>query len=60
VATLALDAEIGFASAADQAAFARELTDAVTRLAAVYHHDGGRAHRLVVTAHPIPEQEEDR
>ncbi len=59
LATLALDAEIGFASAADQAAFARELTEAVTRLAAAYHHDGGRPHRLVVAAHPIPEEQED-
>jgi DNA-binding transcriptional ArsR family regulator len=59
LATFALDAEIGFASAADQAAFARELTEAVTRLAATYHHDDGRPHRLVVAAHPIPQPEED-
>jgi DNA-binding transcriptional ArsR family regulator len=62
VATLAIDAEIGFASAADQARFADELAAAVTSLAAKYHHDDGRPHRLVVASHPIPppsEKEDD-
>ncbi|MEN3362093.1 MAG: hypothetical protein V7637_6075 [Mycobacteriales bacterium] len=57
LATLTLDAEIRFASAADRAAFTAELTDAVTSLAARYHDEaapGGRAHRLVVAAHPLP------
>lgn len=58
LATLAIDTEIGFASAADQAGFADELASAVTRLAAKYHHDGGRPYRLVVAAHPIPREEE--
>jgi DNA-binding transcriptional ArsR family regulator len=58
VATLTLDTEIGFATPQDRAAFAEELTAAVTRLAAKYHHDGGRPHRLVVAAHPIPKEDE--
>jgi DNA-binding transcriptional ArsR family regulator len=59
LATLAIDTEIGFASAADQARFAAELSAAVTRLAAEYHHDGGRPHRLVVAAHPTPTSEKE-
>lgn len=58
LATLSLDTEIRFKSAADRAAFARDLTDAVMRLASQYHDPeaaGGRAHRLVVVAHPLPE-----
>jgi DNA-binding transcriptional ArsR family regulator len=58
LATLSLDMEIRFKSAADRAAFARDLTDAVMRLASQYHDPeaaGGRAHRLVVVAHPLPE-----
>jgi DNA-binding transcriptional ArsR family regulator len=57
LATLTLDAEIRFASAADRAAFTAELTDAVTALVARYHDEaapGGRPHRLVVAAHPRP------
>jgi len=55
VATFAIDSEIRFASAADRAAFAQELSDAVKDLAARYHNQsapGGRAHRLVVALHP--------
>jgi DNA-binding transcriptional ArsR family regulator len=52
--TMAIDTEIGFRSAEDRAAFADELTAAVLGLAARYHHDDGRAHRLVVAAHPKP------
>jgi DNA-binding transcriptional ArsR family regulator len=58
LATLAVDTEIGFATPEDQARFADELTSTVTQLAAKYHHDGGRPHRLVVAAHPIPKKEE--
>ena len=57
LATLSLDAEVAFASPADRTRFAEELTEAVTRLAAAYHHDGGRAHRLLVAVHPTPEEE---
>ena len=55
IATLTLDAEIRFASAATRAAFAEELADAVARLAARYHDDrapGGRAFRLLAAVHP--------
>jgi DNA-binding transcriptional ArsR family regulator len=55
--TLAIDTEIRFRSAADRAAFADELTAAVLDLAARYHHDNGRAHRLIVAAHPKPADE---
>ena len=55
VATFAIDTELRFASAADRAAFAEELSTAVTRLAGKYHQgtaERGRAHRLVVALHP--------
>lgn len=54
--TMAVDTEIRFCSAEDRAAFADELTSAVLDLAARYHHDGGRPHRLLVAAHPTPEE----
>jgi DNA-binding transcriptional ArsR family regulator len=57
VATLTLDTELGFATAAARAAFADELTRAVTTLVAEYHDPGGEPHRLVVAAHPIPKEE---
>jgi DNA-binding transcriptional ArsR family regulator len=55
--TLSIDTEIRFRSAAERAAFSHELTDAIATLAARYHDagaPGGRAHRLVVVAHPLP------
>src|SRR6185436_15737399 len=54
--TLTIDTQIGFRSAADRAAFADDLTAAVLDLAARYHHDDGRPHRLVVAAHPLSEE----
>lgn len=57
LATLTLDTEIRFASAVDRATFTAELTDAVMSLVARFHDEtapGGRAHRLVVAAHPLP------
>ena len=54
--TMTIDTEIGFRSAQDRAAFADQLTAAVLDLAARYHHDDGRRHRLVVFAHPRPEE----
>jgi DNA-binding transcriptional ArsR family regulator len=57
LATLSLDTEIRFRSAADRAAFSNELIEAVTELIARYHDEsapGGRAHRLVVVAYPLP------
>jgi DNA-binding transcriptional ArsR family regulator len=58
--TLAVDAEIRFASAAERAAFTDELAAVVTNLAAKYHDEharGGRWHRLAVLAHPRPAEE---
>jgi DNA-binding transcriptional ArsR family regulator len=55
--TLALDTVIRFRSAADRAAFSCELVDAVTKLVSRYHDataPRGRAHRLVIVAHPLP------
>ncbi|MET8150219.1 winged helix-turn-helix domain-containing protein [Actinoplanes sp. NPDC049668] len=61
VATFAIDGEVRFASAADRAAFAEELTVAVTRLVSRYHDEdapGGRSHRLVVAVHPTVTRED--
>jgi DNA-binding transcriptional ArsR family regulator len=61
--TLALDAEVRFRSAADRAAFTEELAAAVTQLVARYHDaaaPGGRRHRLVVAAHPLPQASEPK
>src|SRR5919107_1215400 len=55
--TLALDTEIRFRSPAERAAFTSDLADAVTALVSRYHDagaPGGRFHRLVVVAHPVP------
>lgn len=59
LATLAVDTEIRFRSPTDRAAFSHELTEAITKLVAKYHDEsgpGGRAHRLVVVAHPLPDK----
>lgn len=62
--TLSVDTEIRFRSPEERAAFARELTEAVTSLAARYHDPaapGGRAHRLVIVSypHPHPKRQEE-
>ena len=59
LATLAMDTEIRFRSPMDRAAFSKELTEAITKLVSKYHDEsapGGRAHRLVVVAHPLPQK----
>jgi len=59
LATLSVDTEIRFRSAADRAAFSREMTESIGRLVARYHDEsapGGRRHRLVVMAHPLPQE----
>lgn len=59
LATLSIDTEIRFRSAAERAAFTHELTQAMTTLVSRYHDGsapGGRAHRLVVMAHPLPSE----
>jgi predicted ArsR family transcriptional regulator len=55
--TMSIDTEVRFRNAADRAAFADELTAAVIALAARYHHDDGRPHRLVVAAYPRPKEQ---
>ena len=57
LATLAIDTEVRFRSPAERAAFTAELTEAITGLVARYHDaaaPGGRAHRLILVAHPLP------
>ena len=59
LASLAIDAEIRFRSPAERAAFTDELARAVTGLVSRYHDasaPGGRPHRLVVVAHPLPRE----
>jgi DNA-binding transcriptional ArsR family regulator len=63
LATLAVDTEVRFKSPADRAAFSAELSDAITRLVSKYHDEsapGGRAHRLMVVAHPLPQKSKPR
>lgn len=60
IATLTLDAEVRFANAERRAEFARELTEAVARLAAKYHDErasDGRRFRLLAAVHPTPTEE---
>jgi predicted ArsR family transcriptional regulator len=55
--TLTIDTEVRFGSAAERAAFTDDLAAAVAALVARYHDEsapGGRRHRLVVAAHPLP------
>jgi DNA-binding transcriptional ArsR family regulator len=60
VATFAIDGGITFATAADRAAFTRELGESVRDLVAKYHSDQGRPHRLVVALHPALPLEVER
>ena len=53
------DTEVRFRSATDRAAFTTELTEAITKLVSKYRDEsapGGRTHRLVVVAHPLPKK----
>jgi DNA-binding transcriptional ArsR family regulator len=55
LATFGVDTEVTFATAADRAAFAAELTETIARLVADYHRPNsarGRRHRLIVAVHP--------
>ena len=61
MATLTVDTEVRFASAADRAAFTAELGEAITTLVSRYHDEsvsGGRWHRLIIAAHPCPGPED--
>jgi hypothetical protein len=63
LATLAVDTEVRFRSPADRAAFSAELADAITKLVSKYHDEsapGGRAHRLVVVAYPLPKKSQPK
>src|SRR3982750_2029382 len=63
LATLAVDAEVRFRSPADRAAFSHELTEAIAKLVSKYHDEsapGGRAHRLVIVAHPLPQKSDSK
>ncbi len=63
LATLAVDTEVRFRSPTERAAFSHELTEAVARLVSKYHDEsapGGRAHRLVIVAHPLPKKSEPK
>ena len=63
LATLSVDTEVRFRSAADRAAFSSELTEAVAKLVSKYHDEsapGGRVHRLVIVAHPLPQKSEPK
>jgi DNA-binding transcriptional ArsR family regulator len=55
LATLSIDTEVRFGSAADRAAFSAELTVAIASRVSMYHDESasnGRDHRLGVVAHP--------
>ena len=57
LATLAIDTVLTFRTPAERSAFAGDLADAVTQLAARYHVDpapGLRSYRLVVVSYPAP------
>lgn len=57
--TLSVDAEVRFRSAEDRAEFSNALANAVKSLVARYHDEsapGGRRHRLVIVAHPLPQE----
>jgi hypothetical protein len=63
LATLSIDTEVRFRSPADRAAFTHELSEAIATLVSKYHDassPGGRAHRLVVMAHPLPQTSEPK
>lgn len=63
LATLSVDTEVRFRSATERAAFSSELTEAIARLVSKYHDEsapGGRAHRLVVMAHPLPQKSDPK
>jgi DNA-binding transcriptional ArsR family regulator len=55
LATLGIDSEVRFATAAERARFAVELASAVNGLVAKYHDEAaprGRTHRFIVALHP--------
>ena len=60
LATLAVETEVRFGSAADRAAFTEELTGALAGLAAKYHVEGsGRVFRFLVGGYPAITKAQD-
>ena len=63
LATLSVDTQVRFRSPTERAAFSHELTEAITKLVSKYHDEstsGGRAHRLVIVAHPLPTKSDSK
>lgn len=63
LATLSVDTVVRFRSAADRAAFTHELTGTLASLVARYHDEhapGGRAHRVLCLAHPLPAESQQK
>ena len=65
LATFAMDTEIEFATAADRASFAAELTGVIETLVSKYQTGaaGGRKHRMLIGLHPMitrPASADDR
>ncbi|HKH50447.1 MAG TPA: helix-turn-helix domain-containing protein [Mycobacterium sp.] len=63
LATLSIDTEIRFRSAAERAAFSQDLSDAVTSLVARYHDESdprGRTFRVVLAAYPMADKEDSK
>jgi DNA-binding transcriptional ArsR family regulator len=61
--TLSIDTVIRFRSAAERAAFSSDLAKAVAGLASRYHDEsapGGRAHRLMAMAYPLPHKSQTK
>jgi predicted ArsR family transcriptional regulator len=59
LATLSVDTVVRFRSATERAAFTQELSTEINKLVSKYHDEsapGGRAHRVVLGAHPLPKQ----
>ncbi len=62
LATLTVETDVRFRSAADRHRFAEELTETVARLAAKYHEEAapdGRAFRFLIGAYPVITKNED-
>jgi DNA-binding transcriptional ArsR family regulator len=63
LATLSVDTEVRFRSPTERAAFSQELAEAIAKLVSKYHDEsaaGGRAHRLVIMAHPLPQKSQPK
>lgn len=61
LATFSVDTVIRFRSPQDRASFSNELVEAINALVAKYHDEsapGGRPHRLILMAHPLPQTPE--